>query len=91
MFVLQVDLWDEQGTQEINLCRNNSSTSGPPASAASSSYSYSPLAAEARYPPQQHAALPPSGRDMAYGQPSPMGYSQEYSYSQGESSKTSVK
>ncbi|KAF4123344.1 Velvet factor [Geosmithia morbida] len=96
-FVLQVDLWDEHGTQEINLCRNNSSASGPPASSASSSYSYSPLAgSEARYPPPQQQqqqqqqppppgqqALPPS-RDMTYGQSSPMGYSQQpdYQYSQ---------
>lgn len=78
MFVLNVDLWDERGASEVNLCRQPTSTGGP-AMPATPGYSYAQMnggdSASIRYATQ---ALPPS-QDMGYAQQPPtMGYVQDY-------------
>lgn len=89
MFVLNVDLWDERGASEVNLCRQPTSTSAPPMSA-NPSYSYPSVngndSAPMHYTPQ---AMPPS-RDMGYAQQPPaLSYVQDYQvpavYAQGKS------
>ncbi|KAH7136634.1 velvet factor-domain-containing protein [Dactylonectria macrodidyma] len=88
MFVLNVDLWNEDGTQEVNLVR---SSTGTPSISSTTPYSYTSLNGGDSTPVQyQQQALPPS-RDSAYTQSSSMGYVPEYpaqqsGYSQGSSS-----
>lgn len=84
MFVLNVDLWNEQGAQEVNLCRQPAST-GAPSLSATPTYSYTSSSGgdpNSMYTPQM---LTP-GREPPYGQPPNMGYMQDYAsgYSQGK-------
>ncbi|KAF7534997.1 hypothetical protein G7Z17_g13276 [Cylindrodendrum hubeiense] len=75
MFVLNVDLWNEDGTQEVNLVR---SSTGTPSISSTTPYSYSSLNGGDSNPVQyQQQALPPS-RESAYPQSSNMGYVQDY-------------
>ena len=81
MFVLNVDLWNPECTEEVNLCRNTTST-GTPAISATPGYAYPPSnggdPTSMRYAPP---AMPPS-RDMGYAQqPPPMNYVQDYQVS----------
>ncbi|KAF4445075.1 hypothetical protein F53441_10999 [Fusarium austroafricanum] len=77
MFVLSVDLWNHDGTKEVNLVR---SSTGTGAMASSNSYTYSAL--EPGTPSYQQPALPPS-RDSGYGQSQGMSYGQDYPPPQG--------
>lgn len=78
MFVLSVDLWNEDGTQEVNLVR---SSTGTGSISSSNTYSYSTLA-DPGTPSYQQQGLPPS-RDSGYGQSQSMGYVQDYPVQQG--------
>lgn len=83
MFVLNVDLWNELGAQEVNLCRQPSS-SGTPSISSTQSYGYSPNEpiASVTYTP-----VLSSNRSQDHSQPPPMGYIQDYQpYSQAPSS-----
>jgi hypothetical protein len=82
MFVLNVDLWDESGSQEVNLCRQPSST-GAPSIAATSSYTYAAINGGEPPPPQYSSPAVQQSRDVGYGQPSPVGYVQDYHGQQG--------
>lgn len=85
MFVLNVDLWNEQGGQEVNLCRQPAST-GAPSLSATPTYSYTTSSGgdlSSGYAPQMLS----SGRDPQYGQPPNMGFMQDYTqlgYNQGK-------
>ncbi|KAI1057893.1 hypothetical protein LB506_000019 [Fusarium annulatum] len=72
MFVLSVDLWNHDGTKEVNLVR---SSTGTGAMASSSTYTYSSL--EPGTPSYQQQSLPPS-RESGYGQSQGMNYGQDY-------------
>jgi hypothetical protein len=83
MFVLNVDLWSEDGLREVNLVR---SSGGNPAISSTTPFSYSTLnggdSGSMSYPPQQ---VIQSGRD-SYGQPgapSAVGYVPEYQVQSG--------
>ncbi|KAF5009043.1 hypothetical protein FDECE_4730 [Fusarium decemcellulare] len=81
MFVLSVDLWNEDGTQEVNLVRSSTGTGSV---SSSSTYTYSSLVnPEPSTPSYQQQALPPS-RESGYGQSQGgMGYAQDYPPQQG--------
>ncbi|KAJ4224199.1 hypothetical protein FSOLCH5_000468 [Fusarium solani] len=80
MFVLSVDLWNEDGTQEVNLVR---SSTGTGSISSSNTYSYSTLVnSDPGTPSYQQQGLPPS-RDSGYGQSQGMGYVQDYPVQQG--------
>ncbi|EXM10294.1 hypothetical protein ACKRZS_010476 [Fusarium odoratissimum] len=72
MFVLSVDLWNHDGTKEVNLVR---SSAGTGAMASSSTYTYSSL--EPGTPSYQQQSLPPS-RESGYGQSQGLNYGQDY-------------
>ncbi|EXA54025.1 hypothetical protein FOQG_07796 [Fusarium oxysporum f. sp. raphani 54005] len=72
MFVLSVDLWNHDGTKEVNLVR---SSTGTGAMASSSTYTYSSL--EPGTPSYQQQSLPPS-RESGYGQSQGLNYGQDY-------------
>lgn len=75
MFVLNVDLWNEDGTQEVNLVR---SSTGTPSISSTTPYSYTTLNGGDSNPVQyQQQTLPPS-RDSAYPQSSNVPYAQDY-------------
>ncbi|PTB36668.1 hypothetical protein M441DRAFT_150083 [Trichoderma asperellum CBS 433.97] len=71
MFVLNVDLWNEDGTREVNLVR--SSTSSPSISS-TAPYQYMGESPQSAY---GQSSLPPS-RDAAYPPPQNGGYSSDY-------------
>ncbi|OAQ64158.1 VelB protein [Pochonia chlamydosporia 170] len=75
MFVLNVDLWSDDGTKEVNLVR---SSTGSPSISSTTPYSYTTLnggdAGMAQY--TQHVL--PSNRDQAYTSPQTVGYVQDY-------------
>ncbi|KAL6357671.1 hypothetical protein LRP88_07844 [Fusarium phalaenopsidis] len=80
MFVLSVDLWNEDGTQEVNLVR---SSTGTGSISSSNTYSYSTLVnSDPGISSYQQQGLPPS-RDSGYGQSQGMGYVQDYPVQQG--------
>ncbi|KAM5370657.1 hypothetical protein ACJZ2D_008371 [Fusarium nematophilum] len=84
MFVLSVDLWNEDGTQEVNLVRSSTGTGSMSSSNTYSSYSTlvnpdpaNPSYQQQQQQQQQQQALPPS-RDSGYGQSQGMTYMQDY-------------
>ena len=75
MFVLNVDLWSEDGKREVNLVR---SSSGNPALSSTTPFSYSTLNGGDTPPvPFGQPVLPP-GRDATYNSPMAVGYVQDY-------------
>ncbi|KAF4332576.1 hypothetical protein FBEOM_13623 [Fusarium beomiforme] len=72
MFVLSVDLWNHDGTKEVNLVR---SSTGTGAVASSNTYTYSSI--EPGTSSYQQQSLPPS-RESGYGQSQGMNYGQDY-------------
>ncbi|KAG6030474.1 hypothetical protein E4U41_000095 [Claviceps citrina] len=84
MFVLNVDLWSEDGSKEVNLVR---SSTGSPSITSTVPYSYTTLNAgeTGMFPYTQHVL--PSNRDAAFSQPQGVGFVQDYptqpSYGQG--------
>jgi len=84
MFVLNVDLWNEQGGQEVNLCRQPASTGGPSLSA-TPAYGYGAInGGESASSPYSSQVLA-SGREPHYGQPPAVGYGQDYQIQNGYS------
>lgn len=75
MFVLNVDLWNETGTQEVNLVRpaKENSTASPPAVA----FPYGQFNGADQLPMQYPSQMIAS-RDPTYGQPHHMGFAPEY-------------
>jgi len=69
MFVLNVDLWNEDGTREVNLVRHSS---GTPSISSTTPASYASLTtstpAFANILPSHRAESPYPGPDMGYGQ-----------------------
>lgn len=82
MFVLNVDLWNEDGTKEVNLVR---SSTGSPSISSTTPYSYTTLNGGEAGIYTQHG--PPPGRDQTFTTPQGVGYIQDYQtqsgYSQG--------
>lgn len=84
MFVLNVDLWNEDGSKEVNLVR---SSTGSPSISSTTPYSYTTLNGgdPGLVPYTQHVL--PSHRDPSYSSTHSVGYSQDYqlqaSYNQG--------
>ena len=80
--MLNVDLWNEDGSREFNLVR---SSSGSPSISSTTPFSYSALngggdASQAQYNTQ----MVPASRDQAtYGQSGGVGYVQDYQMQQG--------
>lgn len=91
MFVLTVDLWNEAGTQEVNLVR---SSAGTPSISSTTTYSYTALNASFNgsndsNAVQYHPPNPPN-RHPEYAQSSGVSYVQDYAapppgYAQGPS------
>ncbi|KID86354.1 VelB [Metarhizium guizhouense ARSEF 977] len=75
MFVLNVDLWNEDGTKEVNLVR---SSTGSPSISSTTPYSYTTLNGgdTGMAPYTQHVL--PSNRDQSYNTPPTVGYGQDY-------------
>ncbi|KYK55939.1 VelB [Drechmeria coniospora] len=80
MFVLNVDLWNDDGTREVNLVR---SSTGSPSISSTTPYSYSSLnggeTSAAAFP--QHAL--PANYDPACSPTHPLGYVQDYQMQPG--------
>lgn len=74
MFVLNVDLWNEEGTREVNLVR--SSTSSQSATAVSYPYASITIADSSHSTYGQN--IPPPSRDATYGLPHTANYPPEY-------------
>ncbi|QPG99113.1 Velvet complex subunit 2 [Epichloe festucae Fl1] len=75
MFVLNVDLWNEDGTKEVNLVR---SSTGSPSISSTTPYSYTTLnGGDAGMVPYTQHVLP-SNREVAYNQPQGVTYVQDY-------------
>ncbi|KAG5922092.1 Velvet complex subunit 2 [Claviceps africana] len=75
MFVLNVDLWNGDGTKEVNLVR---SSAGSPSISSTVPYSYTALGgAEAGMMPYAQHVLPPN-RDAAFNPPQGVAYGQDY-------------
>ena len=75
MFVLNVDLWDAKGENEVNLVR---SSQGAPSISATSPFSYGSLnGGDANGASYSHQVVQ-SGRDQHYGQPPAMAFGQDY-------------
>lgn len=75
MFVLNVDLWDVKGENEVNLVR---SSQGSSSISVTTSLSYStPSSGESSAASYTHPGLPP-GRDQPYTPTQAMGYGSEY-------------
>lgn len=80
--MLNVDLWNDDGSREFNLVR---SSSGSPSISSTTPFSYSALngggdAAQAQYNTQ----MVPASRDQSsYGQAGGVGYVQDYQMQQG--------
>lgn len=80
MFVLNVDLWSEDGSKEVNLVR---SSTGSPSISSTTPYSYTTLnSGEAGMLPYAQHVLP-SNRDAAYNQPQAVVYAQDYQIQPG--------
>ncbi|KAL2207164.1 hypothetical protein CC79DRAFT_1272791 [Sarocladium strictum] len=85
LFVLNVDLWNEDGSREFNLVR---SSTGSPSISSTTPFSYSALngggdATQSQYNTQ----MMPSNRDQtSYGQTGGVGYVQDYQMQQGGTS-----
>ncbi|KAK2609039.1 Velvet complex subunit 2 [Conoideocrella luteorostrata] len=75
MFVLNVDLWNEDGTKEVNLVR---SSTGSPSISSTTPYSYTTLNGgdTGLVPYTQHVL--PSNRDSAYNASHGINYVQDY-------------
>lgn len=75
MFVLNVDLWNEGGTQEVNLVRpvKENSSSSPP----TIGFPYGQFNG-AEQPLMQYPSQMIPSRDATYRQPHPMGFVPEY-------------
>lgn len=91
MFVLNVDLWNEDGSREVNLVR---SSTGSPSISSTTPYSYTTLnGGDASMLPYTQHVLP-STRDAAFNHPQPVGFVQDYhmqtGYGQGESDWSQV-
>ncbi|PHH91132.1 hypothetical protein CDD83_1561 [Cordyceps sp. RAO-2017] len=80
MFVLNVDLWNEDGTREVNLVR---SSTGSPSISSTTPYSYTTLnggdASTVPYP--QHVL--PSSRDATFNPSQSVGFVQDYQMPSG--------
>ena len=75
MFVLNVDLWDAKGENEVNLVR---SSQGAPSISATSPFSYGGLnGGDANGASYSHQVVQ-SGRDQHYGQTPAMAFGQDY-------------
>ncbi|KID62818.1 VelB, partial [Metarhizium hybridum] len=75
MFVLNVDLWNEDGTKEVNLVR---SSTGSPSISSTTPYSYTTLnGGDVGMAPYTQHVLP-SNRDQSYNTPPTVGYGQDY-------------
>lgn len=74
MFVLNVDLWNEEGTREVNLVR--SSTSSQSATAVSYPYASITIADSSHSTYGQN--IPPPSRDATYSLPHAANYPPEY-------------
>ncbi len=74
MFVLNVDLWNEEGTREVNLVR--SSTSSQSATAVSYPYASITIADSSHSTYGQN--IPPPSRDATYSLPHTANYPPEY-------------
>lgn len=78
MFVLNVDLWNEQGGQEVNLCRQPAST-GAPSLSATSTYSYTSSGGEPTPAPVSYSSqISAPNREPHFGQPPTVNYVQDY-------------
>ncbi|EFY89394.1 VelB [Metarhizium acridum CQMa 102] len=75
MFVLNVDLWNEDGTKEVNLVR---SSTGSPSISSTTPFSYTTLNGgdTGMAPYTQHVL--PSNRDQSYNTSPTVGYGQDY-------------
>jgi hypothetical protein len=82
MFVLNVDLWSEDGTREVNLVR---SSGGNPAISSTTPFSYSTLNGGDTTPLGYGQQMMPPSRDSGYnpGAPPGVGYVQDYQVQQG--------
>lgn len=85
MFVLNVDLWSEDGSREVNLVR---SSTGSPSISSTTPYSYATLnGGDASMNPYPQHVLP-SSRDSGYSAAQAGGYVQDYpvqpAYGQGK-------
>lgn len=81
--MLNVDLWNEDGTREFNLVR---SSTGSPSISSTTPFSYSALngGGDAAAQSQYNTQMIPAGRDQsAYGQSGGVGYVQDYQMQQG--------
>lgn len=81
MFVLNVDLWSEDGTREVNLVRSSSSSASSAAQSTTSPTEPAPDASMSHYSMAHPAA---ANREPAYGQHAP-GYPQDYPVQHGYS------
>ncbi|KAM4059334.1 velvet factor domain-containing protein [Hirsutella rhossiliensis] len=80
MFVLNVDLWNEDGTREVNLVR---SSTGSPSISSTTPYSYTTLNGgdTSMVPYTQH--ILPSNRDAAFNSPQSVGFVHDYQVQPG--------
>lgn len=84
MFVLNVDLWNEQGGQEVNLCRQPAST-GAPSLSATPAYGYGGANGGESASTPYNSQMLASSREPHYGQPPAVGYGQDYQVQNGYS------
>lgn len=80
MFVLNVDLWNEDGTREVNLVR---SSTGTPSISSTTPYSYTTLNGGDVTPVSYNQQVMQSTRDSAYGRTPAMGYVPDFQAQQG--------
>ncbi|RDA82552.1 hypothetical protein CP532_3767 [Ophiocordyceps camponoti-leonardi (nom. inval.)] len=80
MFVLNVDLWNQDGTREVNLVR---SSTGSPSISSTTPYSYTTLnGCDVPMVPYSQPTLPPS-RDATYDSSQMLGLAPEYQLQAG--------
>ncbi|KAL7929114.1 velvet factor domain-containing protein [Trichoderma chlorosporum] len=75
MFVLNVDLWNEDGTREVNLVRSSTSSQSVSAAAA---YPYASIAVGESSHSTYGQTVPPPSRDAPYGMSQNANYVPEY-------------
>ncbi|PHH63679.1 hypothetical protein CDD81_5551 [Ophiocordyceps australis] len=80
MFVLNVDLWNEDGTREVNLVR---SSTGSPSISSTTPYSYTTLNGGDPSMIPYHPHVLASHRDPAYNASPHVGYISDYQMQQG--------
>lgn len=84
MFVLNVDLWTDVGTKEVNLVR---SSQGTPSISSTTPMSYTTLNGGDATAVSYNQQVLPSSREPPYSQPQQVGYVQDYQvpagYAQG--------